>query len=364
MNQDFKIQNGVLYAYNGSKEIEELIIPEGVTEIYSCKIVYTNIRSIVFPTTLMHIRSEVFCNCSRLERITFLSKKVSISDNAFAKSSLSEIINPERISAVGSYAFSETKLTHIILVNIDDLGVEAFSHCRLLQHVELSDNLRCIPHKCFYSCPSLRFIKLPKNLERISDGAFNFSPVPVIKIPDTVHEIKLLGNYATFDDSTKIEFGENHPYFQFTNNKIIKRPFHEEGGLYTIVPYDVAGRATTKRIANQNESCHLKKVLYKEEQIRKFQKLCSEYCFLVTTYDIEGNDDLDIETETLVSKTYRDISIDSMVIKDNEVIGFMCADSVIMIADVGTSVTEKSCYRSTSASCYTERKEEYLLLKR
>jgi hypothetical protein len=89
-------------------EIEEIIIPDGVTEIESyafggC----INIKDIKLPETLESIGYYAFGSCTGLESIKIPSKVKTIGREAFEYcSNLKKIILPESVESIGTDAFS------------------------------------------------------------------------------------------------------------------------------------------------------------------------------------------------------------------------------------------------------------------
>ena len=89
-------------------KIEEIIIPDGVTEIWDsafagCK----NIKDIKLPETLESIGYYAFGSCTGLESIKIPSKVKTIGREAFEYcSNLKKIILPESVESIGTDAFS------------------------------------------------------------------------------------------------------------------------------------------------------------------------------------------------------------------------------------------------------------------
>ena len=102
------IISGICSVDYSENKIEEIIIPDGVTEIESvafagCK----NIKDIKLPETLESIGYMVFGNCTGLESIKIPSKVKTIGREAFEYcSNLKKIILPESVESIGTDAFS------------------------------------------------------------------------------------------------------------------------------------------------------------------------------------------------------------------------------------------------------------------
>ena len=102
------IISGICSVDYSENKIEEIIIPDGVTEIESvafagCK----NIKDIKLPETLESIGYMAFGNCTGLESIKIPSKVKTIGREAFEYcSNLKKIILPESVESIGTDAFS------------------------------------------------------------------------------------------------------------------------------------------------------------------------------------------------------------------------------------------------------------------
>mgnify|MGYP004445741757 FL=1 len=97
----------VNYFDYSENKIEEIIIPDGVTEIESFAFVgCTNVKEIKLPETLETIGDSAFGNCTGLESIKIPSKVKTIGYHAFEYcSSLKMIILPESVESIEIDAF-------------------------------------------------------------------------------------------------------------------------------------------------------------------------------------------------------------------------------------------------------------------
>ena len=98
----------VNYFNYSENKIEEIIIPDGVTEIERYAFVgCTNVKEINLPETLETIGYYAFGSCTGLESIKIPSKVKTIGYHAFEYcSSLKMIILPESVESIGTDAFS------------------------------------------------------------------------------------------------------------------------------------------------------------------------------------------------------------------------------------------------------------------
>ena len=117
------------------------------------------------------------------------NKNVSaISDRAFYKKDVSQIIMEDNIETISRLAFSEChKLKEINLSNVKYFENNSFSYCYNLKIEEL--NALEIGIGAFYGCKNIDSIKLNEGLNSIGSYAFSKTSLEYIDIPSSVTEI-------------------------------------------------------------------------------------------------------------------------------------------------------------------------------
>jgi len=74
--------------------------------------------------------------------------------------------------------------------SVTSIQFDAFIHCRSLVRVTIPNTVIHIQWRVFYGCDSLRFIRLPQNLEYIGVGAFCYcTSLEAVFLPPTVTHI-------------------------------------------------------------------------------------------------------------------------------------------------------------------------------
>lgn len=142
---DFVIRAGELVKYNGAS-----------TEVY-------------IPNTVKMIGDNAFSGCSGLEKVTI----------------------PEGVTKIGSHAFwGCAGLTEVIIPDsVTEIGMSVFSDCTLLHRVAMSKNVTRIPDWAFQRCRHLESFEIPYGVKSIGNGAFEYSGLKKITIPDTVESL-------------------------------------------------------------------------------------------------------------------------------------------------------------------------------
>lgn len=158
---DFKteLSNPLYHAhhlYLNKKEIKELILPEGITEIKRYAFIGgSNITSLDIPNGVTKIGSGAFYGCTALAIVNL----------------------PESLISIGLDAFHSC--SSIVELNIPDgnteIGQSAFQNCSSMEKLKLSNNLQIIDQKAFKDCSKLRSITIPPTVEFIFQNAFFFT---------------------------------------------------------------------------------------------------------------------------------------------------------------------------------------------
>lgn len=104
---DFEVVDNILVKVNKYKE--ELIIPEGVTEVGHGACYHANINKIVLPSTLKKIGSVAFCGCNFKEPLILPDGLEEIGWMGISYTNLSELIIPNSIKKIDDSAFIGSK---------------------------------------------------------------------------------------------------------------------------------------------------------------------------------------------------------------------------------------------------------------
>jgi len=113
---------------------------------------YSDITSVVLPSTLTTIEEGAFQGCV----------------------SLTTINTPQPLSVIGDYAFDgcHNLEAFSLTASISSLGEACFRGCESLSDVVFTPTFSEIPDEAFYGCVSLTEIELPSTVMEIGDDAF------------------------------------------------------------------------------------------------------------------------------------------------------------------------------------------------
>ena len=182
---DCKTNNPLVYAkkiYLNGHELNELIIPEGVTTINSH--VFNNCQrfdKLVIPNSVTSIGAFAFTCCGDLNNIVFKSpvNLESIGSGAFEKCiCLASVTLPDRITTLGDSTFYGcTNLVNIKLpAELTKLPAFMFYGCKSLPSIALPETLTTIGTRAFKNCSSLTRIDIPASVDYIGTEAFRDTP--------------------------------------------------------------------------------------------------------------------------------------------------------------------------------------------
>lgn len=188
-----KTNNPLAYAkkiYLNGKELNELIIPDGITTINPH--VFNNCQrfdKLVIPSSVTTIGDYAFSSCGDLDNIVLKSpvNLQSIGAGSFAKCiSLTNVTIPDCVTSLGTGAFREcTNLVNIKLpAGLTELPSNMFYGCTSLPSVDLPETLKTIGNWAFYDCGALTRIGIPASVEYIGTEAFKNSALQGVYIKD------------------------------------------------------------------------------------------------------------------------------------------------------------------------------------
>lgn len=218
------------YAFENCKELESFTLPDTITSIGSYAFSgCTNLVSATMPNTIKSISNFLFNKCINLTNIKIPSTVTNIGWSAFAGcSSLTYLNLPERLSTIGNNAFQGCGFEHIVIpAYTSNIGEAAFFMCEKLKDISFSannssfeiedgvlfnnnktklllypsakddtevykvpDTVSTIGYGAFSNCKAVKSVKLSNSLVKIEGYAFfRCENIDRIDIPDSVVSI-------------------------------------------------------------------------------------------------------------------------------------------------------------------------------
>ena len=183
--------NYAQHLYLNGDEIENLIIPDGVTSISNFAFSgCTGLTSVTIPNSVTSIGDYAFSECTGLTSV-FISDISAWCDISFKTmdsnplnyaqhlylngNEIENLIIPDGVTSIGNFAFSGcTDLTSVTIPNsVTSIGEAAFDRCSGLTSLVLSDYLTIIMKESFQSCSALTSLTIPSSVQYIYQNAFN-----------------------------------------------------------------------------------------------------------------------------------------------------------------------------------------------
>lgn len=163
-------------------------------------IVSKDIKKIVIPSCVTHIRGETFSDCSRLTSVTIPNSVTCIGVFAFARcSSLMNVAIPDSMTTIKSYVFYKCdRLTSVTMPDsVTCIDNYAFERCTGLMSVTIPDSVTSIGKDAFYGCKELTSVVIGNSVTAIGWRAFlGCSNLKSVVFKDkTLDKVKAMENY-------------------------------------------------------------------------------------------------------------------------------------------------------------------------
>lgn len=195
---EFDKTTGTITKYNGTdwnieipKEISGVkVIKIGFTEDYDGKVgafQNKNLNKVIIPEGITTIDENSFKNNSITE-LTLPSTITNINKSAFENNNISKIELPKKLSVLEENVFRNNHLTTVNLSNVTEIKAGAFANNKIKQ-IELPNNLTTIEREVFQN-NSLESITLPKNITTIKSNAFSSNKITELNIPEKLEIIE------------------------------------------------------------------------------------------------------------------------------------------------------------------------------
>ena len=125
-------------AFKDTKNLEKVVIPEGVTTIGEKAFENSSVKEVVFSSTVKELGGYCFQNCDSLESVAFPESLTVIAGSAFNDcDGLKEIVIPDTVLEIKGWAFKECDGVEKISIgkNVQKIGKEAFANCKNVKEI-------------------------------------------------------------------------------------------------------------------------------------------------------------------------------------------------------------------------------------
>ncbi len=227
--------NPLYYAHNlyvNDQLVEELEIPETITQINDYAFVGANFTEVTIPKSVTYIGYYAFSSCTSLTKVNitsldawckikfdyFASNPLYYAHNLYVNDQLIEELEiPETITQINDYAFHSGSFTKIKIPNsVTSIGVRAFEWCNNIESITLGPNVISIKEYAFSWCSNLKDITIGTGVVDIGEYAFSWC--------SNLEKV----NITSLDAWLKIKFGTeasnplNYAHNLYLNNQLIE----------------------------------------------------------------------------------------------------------------------------------------------
>lgn len=189
-----------VYGYKGTMaENTSITIKSGIKSISPRAFSWQeNLSEIEIPKSITSIGFSAFAGCTNLKSISIPSKVKTIEINTFgACKNLEKISVSNNIKSIGAEAFGNTAWYNNQSDGVIYFGKVAYGYKgEMPEHtnIVIKDGTVGIADKAFSQCSNLETITIPKSLENIGEGAFEWTGIKTITMPN--NSVKRIGSYA------------------------------------------------------------------------------------------------------------------------------------------------------------------------
>ena len=300
------------FAFNSCEKLTSIDLPDKVVTIGNNAFAKSGLIEIELPTSLAKLggtsatanvaasnSSYTFDQCLDLKKVVFKGKNLTIIPKyVFNKTaSLEEVILTDSITTIGSYAFSESGIKSIDLLNATTLNTYSFQKCASLETVKLNSSTSEIPNYCFSGCSSLSNINIPAGLTSIGNSAFTGASFTSFDLSN----VTSIGTYAFQNNASlsKVKLADNLielPNYLFQNCQSLKE-IKLPSNLTSIGDYTFSNTGITSIKFGQylstigerafNDCTSLKTIDLSENKVlASLGELCFDNCSSLTNFAI------------------------------------------------------------------------------
>jgi len=175
--------------FDKCESIQQIVIEEGVTSIGDQMFVsLPALHSIYIPSSVKSIPGSALSNCVSLLSINVSTenKDYTVQNNVLFNKNMTSLLAypagsgaktytiPQSVTTIDYNAFSRSKLTNMVIPDtVTDISSFAFAYCDALKTISLSSNLTNISGLLFYQCPHLESITIGNKVTDIGTMAFD-----------------------------------------------------------------------------------------------------------------------------------------------------------------------------------------------
>ncbi len=198
-----------LVKVDSETKAEHITVKEGTRRIEAHAFARcTNIKSIVIPDSVIIIGNQAFESCTSLEYIHIGSgvdsiglapfvfeiegnpcsslKSIEVSKDNQKYTSVDGVLFSKDMTKLIQYPIGKNQKEYVIPDSVTALGYGAFCYCDELEKLTIGKGITEIDYCVLFDCDNIETVILPDTLTKIDGGAFKYSGIKYIDIPDSV----------------------------------------------------------------------------------------------------------------------------------------------------------------------------------
>ena len=209
-------------AYYMDKELQEVILPEGITQIGEFAFARTGSLAAVLPEGVTHIGYGAFYHSTALARIQLPSTVMTIEPRAFEHTAWVDDFLAGKDATQGDYLISGGALIAYrgngqsveIPEGVRVIAARAFMEHGEIRTVSFPESLQIIGEEAFAGCAQLQDIQLNQRVKKLADRAFAGCALREVTLPESVTGLGL----GAFDREVEISFTGRAPERTYENS--------------------------------------------------------------------------------------------------------------------------------------------------
>ena len=175
---DLTILSGNVPSFYGCKKLVNVTLGNKVTDIGNrafsdC----TGLTNIIIPDSVTTIGQEAFSGCLGLTQVEIPDSVKNINKSAFTGcSSIEKITIGKGVEYIGDYAFyGLTKFNPDIIIpeNVKSVGSYAYANCKSVTSLIINANDVSFGEKCFYNCENLEKLVVNGSVRSVGTNSFD-----------------------------------------------------------------------------------------------------------------------------------------------------------------------------------------------
>lgn len=206
-------------AFADCEALEDIIFSEGLIEIERAAFYYCPIKELELPNSLEKLGESAFRNCDNIKEVVLPKNLSSFNGSAFPDCdnlknydvssdnkkfiSVDGIVFNKKKTELVVYPCGRKNDTYIIPASVKNIGCAAFSGNKILKNIIIPNGVTEIGSYAF-SSTKMKTIILPDTVKSIGRYAFSAAAIEEISIPD---KVKKIDSYV-FDECEKLKFVE------------------------------------------------------------------------------------------------------------------------------------------------------------